>query len=82
MTTRTAASTLALATTLLLPSGAAAQVKTGPVAGLQARLRAGPEQAGDDGRRIHSGSAPTFSQTTRSGRTVARRPRYRVTMTS
>jgi hypothetical protein len=46
------------------------------------RLRAGPEQAGDDRRRIHSGSAPTFSQTTRSGRTAARRPRYRVTTPS
>ena len=42
------------------------------------RLRAGAEQAGDDERRIHSGSAPSFSQLTRSGRTVTRRPRYRV----
>jgi hypothetical protein len=43
------------------------------------RLRAGRERAGDDERGIHSGSAPTFSQRTRTGRTVTRRPRYRVT---
>jgi hypothetical protein len=43
------------------------------------RLRAGRERAGDDEQGIHSGSAPTFSQTTRTGRRVTRRPRYRVT---
>ncbi len=49
------------------------------------RLRAGQERAGDEERGIRSGGQPTFQQTVGSPgyrRTVSRRPRYRVTVTS
>ena len=48
-------------------------VRTNRRGGFAFRLRAGQEEPGDAGRRIHSGGRPTFSQ-----RGVSRSPRYRV----
>ena len=58
-----------------------ARVRTGVHGGFRFRLRAGQEQPGDDADGIRAGGQPTFAQRA-GGRTVKRRPRYRVTVTS